>query len=118
MRAGGGTQRLQRRDVVCQQTFGEQSQHTQRPQARQWCVLYARAVSLPRTDDVHVTSEPQTEHGAHLSSTFAGANGAGFTIGEDPRRALTALKENAIASNEWSSTARGVTCTACRGSNV
>jgi len=35
-RAGGGTQRLQRRDVVCQQTFGEQSQQTQRPHARQW----------------------------------------------------------------------------------
>ena len=35
-RAGGGTHLLQRRDVVCQQTFGEQSQQTQRPQPRQW----------------------------------------------------------------------------------
>ena len=97
---------------------GAQKAQTTCPHARQWCVLYARAVSLPLTEEVHVTSDPHTEHGAHFSSTFAGANGAGFTIGEDPRRALTALKENAIASSEWSSTARGVTCTACKGSNV
>ena len=97
---------------------GAQKAQTTSPQARQWCVEYARAVSLPLTEEVHVTSEPQTEHGAHLSSTFAGANGAGFTIGEDPRRALTARNEKAMASSEWSSTALGVTCTACKGSNV
>ena len=97
---------------------GAQKAQTTCPHARQWCVEYARAVSLPRTDDVQVTSDPQTEHGTHFSSTFAGAKGAGLTIGEDPRRAFTALKENAIASNEWSSTALGVTCTVCKGSNV
>ena len=97
---------------------GAQKAHTTCPHARQWCVEYALAVSLPRTEDVHVTSDPQTEQGAHEPSTLAGANGAGFAIGEDPRLAFTALKENAIASNEWSSTARGVTCTACKGSNV
>ena len=97
---------------------GAQKAQTTFPQARQWCVEYALAVSEPRTDDVQVTSDPQTEHGAHLSLTFAGANGAGFTIGEDPRRALTARNEKAMASNEWSSTALGVTCTVCKGSNV
>ena len=97
---------------------GAQKAQTTFPQARQWCVLYALAVSEPRTDDVQVTSDPHTEHGTHLSSTFAGANGAGFTIGEDPRRAFTARNEKAMASNEWSSTALGVTCTACKGSNV
>ena len=97
---------------------GAQKAQTTCPQARQWCVLYALAVSLPRTEDVQVTSEPQTEHGAHEPSTFAGAKGAGFTTGLDPRLAFTARKEKAMASNEWSSTARGVTCTACKGSNV
>ena len=97
---------------------GAQKAQTTFPHARQWCVLYALAVSEPRTEDVQVTSDPQTEHGAHFSSTFAGANGAGFTIGEDPRRALTARREKAMASSEWSSTARGVTCTACKASNV
>jgi hypothetical protein len=97
---------------------GAQKAQTTWPHARQWCVEYARAVSLPRTEDVQVTSDPQTAHGTHLSLTLAGAKGAGFTIGEDPRRALTARKEKAMASNEWSSTARGVTCTACKGSNV
>ena len=97
---------------------GAQKAQTTCPQARQWCVEYALAVSEPRTDDVQVTSDPQTEHGAHFSSTFAGANGAGFTIGEDPRLAFTARNENAMASSEWSSTALGVTCTACKGSKV
>ncbi len=97
---------------------GAQKAQTTCPHARQWCVEYARAVSLPRTDDVQVTSDPQTEQGTHFSLTRAGASGAGLTIGEDPRRALTARREKAMASSEWSSTARGVTCTACKGSNV
>ena len=78
---------------------GAQKAQTTCPHARQWCVEYARAVSLPRTDDVQVTSDPQTEQGTHFSLTLAGASGAGFNY-------ITQQMETAQAEGEACAAAR------------